>query len=168
MRRPPAARLPALRLLALLLAAGLAPAAWAQGAMMQAPPPPGTPLTSGAATVAPAPAPASAPLNAALQFDQSERWLIPNYFQGIRDRQRRASRYKVYPRDLPAGLKQQPAAGDILPPAVLAEMEPLPKPLVRELPRARPDTRRYIAGKDVILVQPSSGKVLDVLRGVLH
>src|SRR3546814_5066813 len=72
------------------------------------------------------------------------------------------------PRDLPAGLTQAPAPGDILPPAILAEMTPLPKPLIRELPRVRPDTSRYIAGRDVLLVQRSSGKVLDVLSGIVH
>lgn len=168
MRRNPAASLPMLRLLALLLAAGLPPAAWAQGTIMQAPAPPEPTLSSGAAAAAPAPTPAGPQINAAIQFDKSERWIIPKYFQDIRDRQRRASRYKVYPRDLPAGLSQAPEPGEILPPAVLAKMEPLPKPLILELPRARPDTSRYIAGKDVLLVQRSSGKVLDVLSGIVH
>ncbi|WP_379725099.1 hypothetical protein [Ferrovibrio xuzhouensis] len=134
--------------------------------MMQAPVPPSPPLSSGNTTAAPALA--GPQINAALQFDRSERWLIPQYFQSIRDRQRRASRYKIYPRDLPAGLTQAPATGDILPPAILAEMTPLPKPLIRELPRVRPDTSRYIAGRDVLLVQRSSGKVLDVLSGIVH
>src|SRR3546814_20112303 len=104
--------------------------------MMQAPPPRNPPLPSG--NTAAAPAPAGPQINAALQFDRSERWLIPNYFQNIRDRQRRASRYKIYPRDLPAGLTQAPAPGDLLPPAILRELKPLPQPSIPATHRHTP------------------------------
>lgn len=162
--------LPAAPALAGLLL-GLAPALWtasacAAGTMMQAPAPPAITLP----TEQPTPDTTSTQplINPAIQFNRTERWLIPDYFIRIRDRQRRATRYKSYPRDLPAGLEKRPAIGEILQPAILATMEPLPKPLLLELPAPRPDTRRYIAGQDVLLVQPSSGKVLDILNGVLH
>jgi len=104
----------------------------------------------------------------ATQFNRTERWLIPSYFQKLRDKQRRAARSKVYQRILPAGLENPPVAGDVLSASVLANLHRLPGPLVRDLPARRPDTQRYVAGKDILLVQPSTGKVLDVIAGVIH
>ena len=75
---------------------------------------------------------------------------------------------KVYERALPAGLTEPPAKGDILPASVIADMRPLPGPLVRELPPARPDTERLVVGTDIILLRPSSGEVLDVLDRVIQ
>lgn len=148
-----------------------APSALAQtGTMMQAPAAPTlsvpTQRSDGIATANPHIT--SQLVDPTVQFDNSERWIIPRYFEHVRERQRRAARFRNYPRDLPAGLTAPPSTGDVLPATVLAGMEPLPKPLTRELPAPRPDTRRYIAGKDVVLVRASSGKVLDVLSGVLR
>jgi hypothetical protein len=153
-------------LAAVLLGGLAAPGARAQGTMMQAPAPQALPQSREPDTVLPA-APARQ-FDPAVEFISSERWIIPDYFRKVRERQRRAARYKTYPRALPDGLSAAPARGDILPTAIIAQMDPLPRTLLRELPAARPDTRRYVAGRDVLLVQASSGKVLDILPNVVH
>lgn len=126
------------------------------------PPPQPTPLPQAV------PAQPQQPVDERSAFNSTEQWLIPHYFAQIRDRQNRAGRQKEFERALPAGLQQPPGKGDILPPAIRAEMPRLPGPLVRELPPRRPDTERLIAGKDVLLVRASTGEVLDIIGDVIY
>lgn len=144
-----------------LVAAG----AWAQQRGPQALPP-ATPQAALPDSVKPVTLPADH--DPATQFNSTERWLIPRYFELLRDRQRRAGRSKIYARALPAGLTVMPGIGDTLPATVMAQMEPLPGPLLRELPPRRPDTQRYVAGQNVLLIQLSSGRVLDTLDRVIY
>ncbi len=150
----------------ILQAAGLS-AAWAQSAFpgLQTPPPPPPPQDTPVVMAAPAPLP---PVDESVAFNHAERWIIPDYFGRVRERQLRASRSKKYARDLPAGLTKPPAKGDQLSPAVVAELRRLPEPLLRELPPARPDTLRRIAGQDVLMLRRATGEVLDILSGVIH
>lgn len=126
------------------------------------------PIPSQPADVAPLPDPAPVvrQVDDRVAFNPTEQWLIPNYFQRARDRQKRAARSKRYERALPAGLTQEPAKGDRLSPAILAELHRLPGPLLRELPPARPGTDRVIVGKSVLMVS-ADGQVLDILSGVI-
>lgn len=110
--------------------------------------------------------PAAETIDPAIQFNTTERWLIPYYFDKIRERQTRANRSNVYDRALPAGIEKQPGIGDRLPLAVLPDLRRLPGPLQRDLPPRRPDTERYIIAQDIVLVRPSSGEVLDIIGGV--
>lgn len=107
------------------------------------------------------------PVDDRVAFNSPEQWLIPRYFQNVRSEQRRAARNKRYDRALPAGLTREPAKGDHLPLAVLAELSRLPGPLLRELPPARPGTDRVIVGKNVLMVATADGEVLDILPGII-
>lgn len=107
------------------------------------------------------------PVDDRVAFNPPEQWLIPRYFQKVREQQKRAARSKRYDRALPAGLTRDPAKGDHLSPAVLAELSRLPGPLLRELPPARPGTDRVIVGKNVLMVATTDGQVLDILPGIL-
>lgn len=156
-------------LLAALIAAGVAGSALpgaAQSAfpgLQAAPPPPSEPQqTLPAAPTAPLP-----PIDDRVAFNHAERWIIRDYFERVREQQLRASRRKVYERALPAGLQQPPAKGDMLSATAIADMRPLPGPLLRQLPPARPDTIRRIAGKNALMLRASTGEVLDVLENVV-
>lgn len=110
--------------------------------------------------------PGAETIDPAVQFNRTERWLIPYYFDKVRERQTRANRSNVYERALPAGIEKQPAVGDRLPVSVLPDLRLLPGPLRRDLPPRRPDTERYIIAQDIVLARPSSGEVLDIIGGV--
>ena len=102
-----------------------------------------------------------------IAFNTSERWIIPTFYQQVREKQKRAARSKKYDRVLPAGLSRAPAQGDLLPLTVLAGLDRLPGPLLRDLPPARPNTDRVLVGKDVVMVNTATGEVLDILPGIL-
>lgn len=101
-------------------------------------------------------------------FNSSEHWIIPAYYARVRDKQRRAARNKKYERDLPAGISRDPAKGDLLPVAILATLDRLPGPLLRELPPARPNTDRVMVGKNILMVSTATGEVLDILPDILY
>jgi hypothetical protein len=101
-------------------------------------------------------------------FNNSERWLIPTFYERVRVKQRRAARNKKYDRVMPAGITADPAKGDLLPMSVLATLDRLPGPLLRELPPARPETDRVLVGKNILMVNTASGEVLDILPGILY
>ncbi|QDO97210.1 hypothetical protein FNB15_07980 [Ferrovibrio terrae] len=103
-----------------------------------------------------------------IAFNSSERWLIPTFYERVRDKQKRAARNKKYDRVLPAGLTADPAKGDRLPMTVLSALDRLPGPLLRELPPARPETDRVLVGKNILMVSTASGEVLDILPGILY
>lgn len=131
------------------------------GLLAPTPPPPGIGQSANL------PAPATVPVaDDRVAFNSTEQWLIPLYFQKIREKQKRAARSKRNSRSLPAGLTQDPAKGDLLPAPILAELHPLPGPLIRDLPPARPGTDRVIAGKNVLMVNTATGEVLDILGNI--
>lgn len=101
-------------------------------------------------------------------FNSSERWIIPTFYERVREKQRRAARSKKYERALPAGIAAAPAKGDLLPATILASLDRLPGVLLRELPPARPSTDRIMVGKDILMVNTSTGEVLDVLPNILY
>lgn len=103
-----------------------------------------------------------------IAFNNSERWLIPTFYERVREKQKRAARNKKYDRVLPAGITADPAKGDMLPMTVLSTLDRLPGPLLRELPPARPGTDRVLVGKNILMVSTASGEVLDILPGILH
>lgn len=103
-----------------------------------------------------------------IAFNSSERWLIPTFYERVREKQKRAARNKKYDRVLPAGITADPARGDLLPLTVLATLDRLPGPLLRELPPARPATDRVLVGKNILMVSTATGEVLDILPGILY
>ncbi|HEX6958679.1 MAG TPA: hypothetical protein VF194_11900 [Ferrovibrio sp.] len=145
------------------LTAGLLAAPPARAQVMQAP----APRTPEPIPVNPPPA-AEAPINEAIAFNRTERWLIPFYFDKEYGNRRHAARGKRNTRAAPASFEKAPEIGDVLTAAQIADLPRLPGPLVRDLPPRRPDTQRYVAGPDVLLVQQSTGKVLDKLGGVVR
>ena len=66
---------------------------------------------------------------------------------------------------LPPGLARQIQRNGTLPPG-LAKRD-LPPDLASRLPALPPGQRRLIVGNDVVLVERTSGLILDVLRGAL-
>jgi hypothetical protein len=101
-------------------------------------------------------------------FNSAERWIIPTYFGRVREKQYRASRSKTYQRALPAGLSTDPAKGDLLPLPLLARLDRLPGPLVRDLPPNRPNTDRVVVGKNVLMVNTATGEVLDIMPNMVY
>lgn len=153
-----------------IIAAGLAiallaPAAQAQLRGPSLAPTPVAPTPAPEHTVV---APPRAPVDDRVAFNSAESWIIPQYFALVREKQKRASRSKEYPRALPAGIAAVPAKGDLLPQDILARLDRLPGPLLRELPPRRPDTDRVVVGQNVLMVRVSTGEVLDILPKILY
>ena len=101
-------------------------------------------------------------------FNSAERWIIPTFYERVREKQKRAARSKKYERVLPAGLSADPAKGDLLPVTLLATLDRLPGPLLRDLPPHRPNTDRVVVGKNVLMVSTATGEVLDILPNILY
>lgn len=102
-----------------------------------------------------------------IAFNSAERWIIPTFYQRVREKQHRAARNKRYERVLPAGISADPAKGALLPLPLLASLDRLPGPLLRDLPAARPNTDRVVVGKNVLMVSTATGEVLDILPNIL-
>ncbi|MFN4276216.1 MAG: hypothetical protein ACK4FJ_07930 [Ferrovibrio sp.] len=133
-----------------------------------APPPPAPTLPPAFSTPQGPAAQPAVEIDDRIAFNSTERWLIPDYFQRVREKQSRASRAAKFQRGLPEGIAKAPRKGDLLPANVVASLHRLPGPLLRELPPARPDTERLVVGIDIILLRRSSGEVLDVLGSVIE
>jgi len=101
-------------------------------------------------------------------FNNAERWIIPTFYARVREKQHRAARHRTYERVLPAGITADPAKGEQLPMTLLARLDRLPGPLLRELPPNRPETDRVLVGKNVLMVNTATGEVLDILSGILY
>lgn len=166
MRLPPVSR-PGLKMAAMLMGLLTTDAALGQQVNLAPPPPAPTLPPASIAPQEPVAQPA-APIDDRIAFNSTERWLIPNYFQKVRDKQTRASRAEKFQRALPDGIAKAPGKGDVLPANVVAGLHRLPGPLLRDLPPARPDTERLVVGTDIILLRPSSGEVLDVLNKIIE
>ncbi|MCB2184164.1 MAG: hypothetical protein KQH63_19235 [Desulfobulbaceae bacterium] len=67
---------------------------------------------------------------------------------------------------LPPGLEKQLEKNGTLPPG-LAKRD-LPADLQKHLPRRHKDHERIIVGDDVLLVEKTTGLILDVMRGVMR
>lgn len=102
-----------------------------------------------------------------IAFNSAERWIIPTFYSRVRDKQHRAARSRRYERVLPAGISTDPVKGDLLPLPLLATLDRLPGPLLRDLPPARPQTDRVVVGKNVLMVSTATGEVLDILDNIL-
>ncbi len=78
--------------------------------------------------------------------------------------------YRRYPaqnvKGLPPGIAKNLARGKPLPPGIAKRY--LPNNLVSLLPAPYPGTNRLIVGNDVLLVQLTTGLVLDVLNKALN
>jgi len=99
-------------------------------------------------------------------FVAPDRWIIRDYFvRRQKDRLLSKEDRRRSTRALPVGLSGQPKAGDILP---AFERNPLPQPLLRDLPRLPPGVERVVIGHDVILLRTGSGQVIDVLPDILR
>lgn len=99
-------------------------------------------------------------------FVAPDRWIIRDYFvRRQKDRLLSKEDRRRSTRALPVGLSTQPRAGDILP---AFERNPLPQPLLRDLPRLPPGVERVVIGHDVILLRIRSGEVIDVLADILR
>ncbi len=66
---------------------------------------------------------------------------------------------------LPPGLQKQLEKNGTLPPG-LAKRD-LPSELQSQLPAVPPGLERIIAGDDVVLLEKATGKILDIIQGVL-
>ncbi len=66
---------------------------------------------------------------------------------------------------LPPGLQKQLAKNGTLPPGMAKRG--LPPELESQLPAVPPGLERIIAGDDVVLLEKATGKILDLIQGVL-
>ncbi|MBX3453903.1 hypothetical protein [Ferrovibrio sp.] len=99
-------------------------------------------------------------------FTSPDKWIIPRYFELRRDKQIRARASRsMMPRDLPNGLSEPPKKGDLLP---AFELNELPAPLLRDLPRLPQGLVRAVVGHDVILLRQRNNEVVDVLEKVIR
>ncbi|MBP7062880.1 hypothetical protein [Ferrovibrio sp.] len=112
------------------------------------------------------PAAYAADANQVAGFAGPDQWIIPRYYQRLRDDQHRAkASRKNMPRDLPAGLSQRPAKGAMLPMNFVREL--LPSALLRDLPALPGGIERLVIAQDVVLLR-GDGLVLDVLPNVVR
>jgi len=63
----------------------------------------------------------------------------------------------------PPGILKQVARGKGLPPGLADQLEPLPPPLARQFPPAPPGYRRMICGTLALLLEDSTGMVVDLV-----
>lgn len=68
---------------------------------------------------------------------------------------------------LPPGLQRQVRKNGTLPPGLQQRLQPLPPELEHRLPRLHEGLGRVILGRDVLLIESASSRVLDLLREVL-
>ena len=99
-------------------------------------------------------------------IDDRQEAIIRNWFSSKRNR-------KGLPpglakrRQLPPGLQKQLQRNGTLPPGLQKRIQPLPVDLERLLPNLPDGMRRGIIGADVVLIDGTSMKVLDIIRQVL-
>lgn len=100
-------------------------------------------------------------------FISPDNWIIRDYFERHRKDQiiSREERKTGSQRALPVGLSGQPKAGDFVPPH---EINRLPRPLERDLPRLPDGMVRAVIGRDVVLLRTATWQVVDVLPGILR
>ena len=68
--------------------------------------------------------------------------------------------------ELPPGLQQQLARNGKLPPGLEKKIQPLPAQLETQLPRLTDGRRRIVLGGNVILLEPRTGAILDILKNI--
>jgi len=71
---------------------------------------------------------------------------------------------------LPPGLQKQLQKNGTLPPGLQKKIEPLPTTLEGRLRRLPPDAERVVIGRDVIILDKTTQKILDIIReiAILH
>jgi hypothetical protein len=67
---------------------------------------------------------------------------------------------------LPPGLQKQLQRNGTLPPGLEKKLEPLPEPLHARLRPLPPECERAVIGQDVIILDRSTQKILDIIRDV--
>jgi len=92
-----------------------------------------------------------------LVFSVTERQTIVNYF---------ASGTAERAKPLPPGIAKKVARGGTLPPGIAKRY--LPTPLDTRLPPCAPGTERLILGNDVLLVEISTGAIIDTIKQALR
>lgn len=69
--------------------------------------------------------------------------------------------------DLPPGLKKQLRKNGKLPPGLQKRLEPLPDEIVVRLPAIPAGWERVILGRDVILIDRRTARILDIIENVV-
>ncbi len=69
--------------------------------------------------------------------------------------------------NLPPGLQKHLQRNGSLPPGLQKRLEPLPKDLERRLPRIPEDWGRVILGRDVLLLDRRTNRILDIIENVI-
>ena len=67
---------------------------------------------------------------------------------------------------LPPGLQKQLQRNGTLPPGLEKKMEPLPEQLDVRLRRLPPEYERVVVGQDVVILDRTTQKILDIIRDV--
>lgn len=67
---------------------------------------------------------------------------------------------------LPPGLQKQLQRNGTLPPGLEKKMEPLPEPLHARLRPLPPEYERVVVGQDVVILDRTTQKILDIIRDV--
>lgn len=68
---------------------------------------------------------------------------------------------------LPPGLQKQLVQKGTLPPGLQAKIQPLPIVLERQLPGLPTGYRRVVIAGNVILMEPATGLIYDIIRNVI-
>ena len=69
---------------------------------------------------------------------------------------------------LPPGLARQLRERGQLPPGLQKRLSPLPADLARDLPSAPPYYDRYFAGRDLVVVDSRTNRIVSLIRNVLR
>ena len=68
---------------------------------------------------------------------------------------------------LPPGLAKQLRERGHLPPGLQKKLTPVPAPLIVQLPAVPRYQTRYFAGRDLVIVDTRSGRIVSIIRDVL-
>lgn len=100
------------------------------------------------------------------RFDADQERLIREWFRSGYNR-RDLPPGLARRRALPPGLAKQIEKNGVLPPGLDRRFEPLPRDLEDRLPRLDAGFERVILGGDVLLIEMSTSRILDLLKDVV-
>lgn len=85
-----------------------------------------------------------------------------------RDREIITTYYTQRPSGLPPGLQKKLQRNGTLPPGWQKKVQPFPADLDRQLPRLPAGYLRVIVGRDVVVYQSTTQKIIDIIHDIVH
>ena len=102
-----------------------------------------------------------------IAFGDDERRIIRDWFRDDRNLEGLPPGLAKH-EELPPGLQKHLVKNGTLPPGLQKKLHPLPRDLESRLPRLPEGTRRVLLSGSVVLLGDTTGRIFDILDGVLE